>query len=103
MEEVGFSLDAGALKKGPRSRPFLFSHVFLTGLPTPQSGDAHRSPKFRLRRNRGGSLWTAVRITALMEEVGFSLDAGALKKVSEFTPFFIFPSLANRSAYTPKR
>jgi len=53
MEEVGFSLDAGALKKVSEVTPFFISHVFLKGLPTPQSGDAHRSPKFRLRRNRG--------------------------------------------------
>jgi len=32
---------------GPSSRPFVFSQVFVTGPPTPQSGDAHRSPKFR--------------------------------------------------------
>jgi len=49
------------------------------------------------------SLWSAVSITALTQEVGFSQDAGALKKVSEFTPFFIFPSLLHRLAYTPKR
>ena len=54
-QEVGFSLDAGALKKCPSSRPFLFFQVFPTGPPTPQSGDPRRSPKFRLRRNRGVS------------------------------------------------
>ena len=43
--------------KGPSSRPFVFSKVFLTGPPTPQSGDAHRSPKFTILTLRlgGGS------------------------------------------------
>jgi len=81
----------GLWKKCPSSRPFLFPLVFLTGRPTPQSGDAHRSPKFRLRRNRGASLWSAVSITALTQDLGISLDAWALEKVSEFTPFFDFP------------
>jgi len=102
-QEVGFSQAADSFKKCPSSRPFLFSHVFLTGPPTPQSGDPRRSPKFRLRRNRGASLWSAVSITALMQEVSFSQDADSLKKVSEVTPFFIFPCLPHRSAHTPKR
>ena len=87
--DSGFSLDAGAWKKGPRSRSFLVSHVFSAGLPTPQSGDAHRSPKFRRRRNRGASLWSAVRITALTRDLGFSLDAGASKKGSRSRPFLV--------------
>jgi len=45
-QEVGFSPDAGALKKVSEVTPFFISQVFLKAQPTPQSGDAHRTPKF---------------------------------------------------------
>jgi len=72
---------------------FVDLRVFPKGHPTPQSGDAHRSPKFRLRRNRGASLWTAVGITALTQEVGFSHGAEASKKCPSSRPFCRFDTL----------
>ena len=78
--------------------PFLFSQVFPENQPTPQSGDPRRTPKAAVPQE----LWTAVSITALTQKVVFSQDAGALQKVSEFTPFFSFPKSSPRISLHPK-
>jgi len=44
-----------------------------------------------------------VSITALTQEVDFSQDAGALKKMSESTHFFSFHKFTRKSAPTLKR
>ncbi len=75
-QEVGFSHDAEASEKFRVLALFGNSRVLPKYQPTPQSGDTHRSPKV-LRTNGGWrSLWSAVSITALTQEVGFSLDHG---------------------------
>jgi len=77
---------------------FLFSQVFPENQPAPQSGDPRRTPKAAVPQE----LWTAVRITALTQEVEFSEDAYPSQKMSEFTPFFSFPKFSLKISPHPK-
>jgi len=68
---------------------------------TPKRRSSPQS-KVRPRRNRGASLWTAVSITALTQEVGFSQNPGASEKNVRGHALFYFPKSSSQVRPHPK-
>ncbi len=68
----------------------------------PKAVIPHRTPKFLRNKVGWHSLWSAVKITALTQEVGFSHCAGAAEKFPSSRPFCECESLAQNASLHPK-